>query len=51
MAALWEKARAQLPAGAWLISNTFEVPDVPADQLIELHDWRQSRLLLWRIGG
>ena len=49
MAALWEKARGQMAAGAWLISNSFEVPGVPADELIELHDWRRSRLLLWRI--
>lgn len=50
MAALWQKARAELPMGAWLISNSFEVPDVPADETLALHDWRQSRLMLWRIG-
>ena len=51
MAALWEKARAQLPAGALLISNTFEIPGVPADEQIELHDWRRTRLLLWHMPG
>ncbi|QLC73565.1 class I SAM-dependent methyltransferase [Pseudomonas sp. LPB0260] len=51
MAALWDKARAQMKADAWLISNSFEVPGVAADRSIELHDWRESRLLLWRMGG
>lgn len=51
MPALWAKACAQMPAGSLLISNTFEVPGQPADQQIELHDWRRSRLLLWRMRG
>ena len=51
MPALWDKARGQMKAGAWLISNSFEVPGVAAHRSIELHDWRQSRLLLWRMGG
>ncbi|MHA6492331.1 class I SAM-dependent methyltransferase [Pseudomonas borbori] len=51
MAALWAKACAEMPAGATLISNTFEVPDVPADEQVELDDWRQSRLLIWRLPG
>ena len=51
MPELWAKACAQMPAGSLLISNTFEVPGQPADQQIELHDWRKSRLLLWRMRG
>lgn len=51
MAALWDKARTQLPAGALLVSNTFEIPGVAADEQVELHDWRRSRLLIWRIPG
>jgi SAM-dependent methyltransferase len=51
MAALWDKARAQMAVGSWLISNSFAVPGVSADQQFELHDWRQSRLLLWRMPG
>lgn len=51
MAALWSKALQQMPAGSWLVSNSFAVPGVPADQQIELHDWRQSLLLLWRMPG
>ncbi|WP_438943543.1 class I SAM-dependent methyltransferase [Pseudomonas zhanjiangensis] len=51
MAALWNKACAQMAGGAWLVSNSFEVPGVAADEAIELHDWRRSRLLLWRLPG
>ena len=51
MAALWAKAQEQMVAGAWLVSNSFEVPGVPADQQVELDDWRRSRLLLWRMPG
>lgn len=51
MAALWARAVAQMTGGAWLVSNSFEVPGVPADQQVELHDWRDSRLLLWRMPG
>jgi hypothetical protein len=51
MAALWTKAVAQMAGGTWLVSNSFEVPGVPADQQVELHDWRRSRLLLWRMPG
>lgn len=51
MEALWVQACEQMPAGSLLISNTFEVPGQPADQQIELHDWRNSRLLLWRMRG
>lgn len=51
MPALWAKACTQMTAGSVLVSNTFEVPGQPADQQIELHDWRKSRLLLWRMRG
>src|SRR3990167_5707372 len=51
LARLWAKAQAQMPAGSHLVSNTFEVPGVPADRQVELHDWRNSRLLLWQMPG
>ncbi|MAE23130.1 MAG: trans-aconitate methyltransferase [Pseudomonas sp.] len=51
MARLWAKARSEMAPGSWFISNSFEVPGVVADETIELHDWRHSRLLLWRIRG
>lgn len=47
MAALWDKARCEMRAGSLLISNSFEVPGVPAPEVITLNDWRDSRLLLW----
>ena len=49
MPRLWAKARAEMSPGALLISNSFAIPDVEPDQLIELHDWRSSRLLIWRL--
>ncbi|MET1081319.1 MAG: class I SAM-dependent methyltransferase [Pseudomonas sp.] len=51
MPALWRKAQAQMRAGALLVSNSFEVPGEPPEQMIELRDWRRSRLLIWRPGG
>jgi len=47
MVRLWQKAQAEMTEGALLVSNSFEVPDVPAQRSIELGDWRASRLLLW----
>lgn len=49
MAALWDKARAQMHPGSLLISNSFTIPGVPPGEVIELHDWRSSRLLLWQL--
>lgn len=51
MPALWRKACTQMRPGAWLISNSFEVLGVAPKRVIELHDWRRSRLLLWQPGG
>jgi hypothetical protein len=50
MAALYEKAKAEMKSGALLISNSFEVPDHAPDDIIEVGDGRQTRLLLWRFG-
>ena len=49
MPRLWAKARAEMTPPARLISNSFEIPDVAPDQVLELHDWRASRLLIWRL--
>jgi hypothetical protein len=48
MPRLWEKACRQMRVGARLVSNSFEIPGVPAEQVVELDDWRASRLLVWR---
>lgn len=49
MPELWQKARREMSSGALLISNSFEIPGVPAQETIELQDWRDSRLLLWHL--
>lgn len=49
MPALWEKARSEMQRGSLLISNSFEIPGVPADKIIELHDWKGARLYLWQM--
>lgn len=48
MPALWNKACAEMRADALLISNSFEVPGVEAEEVLPLDDWRHSRLLIWR---
>jgi hypothetical protein len=50
MPALWEKAGREMRAGSLLVSNTFVVPGVPADRIIEVGDARGSRLLVWQMG-
>ncbi|MFC3608624.1 class I SAM-dependent methyltransferase [Stutzerimonas tarimensis] len=48
MPRLWMQAREEMRPGALLISNSFAVPGVEPEEVVELDDWRQSRLLLWR---
>lgn len=50
MPALWEKARCEMRAGSLLVSNTFVVPGVPPDRVVEVDDARGSRLLVWQMG-
>mgnify|MGYP006374494029 FL=1 len=47
MPQVWQKAAEEMRPGSWLISNSFEIPGVSPDRVIELNDWRQTRLLLW----
>lgn len=49
MPRLWRKARAEMRPGSLLISNSFAIPGVPPQGEIALNDWRDSRLLLWRL--
>ena len=46
---VWQQARAQMKSGSLLISNSFAVPGVTPDQVIELNDWKNGKLLLWRM--
>lgn len=49
MARLWQKLCAELPPGALLVSNTFEVPGLTAERVIEVADRRRTRLYCYRI--
>lgn len=49
MPALWDKVRAQMRPGSVFVSNTFEVPGVSADAEVELNDWKNGKLLIWRM--
>jgi SAM-dependent methyltransferase len=49
MARLWEKARAEMKPGSLFISNSFEVPGVQFDEVVELDDLSRSRLLIRRM--
>jgi len=49
MARLMAKARREMKPGSILISNSFEVPGVPPDDVITLDDGRKTRLLIWRV--
>lgn len=44
---LW--ARAQLKEGSLLISNSFALPDVPPQQILELADRRHTRLYVYQV--
>ncbi len=48
MPKFYEKAKAEMKAGSVLISNSFDVPDHPADEIVQVDDRRQTRLHIWR---
>lgn len=49
MPELWNKARQEMHAGSLFISNSFPVPGVPPDELIDYGDWKGGQLMLWRM--
>lgn len=49
MPRLWKKARAEMRPGSLLVSNSFPVPEVEADQILTLPDRRATRLYLYRM--
>jgi len=51
MPRLWAKTGAEMAAGALLVSNSFEVPGVAAERMVEVPDRRQTRLHCYRPGG
>ncbi len=51
MPRLWQKAKAEMRPGSLLVSNSFPVPGVEADQVITLPDRRATQLFLYRMSG
>lgn len=49
MGELWQKARREMKPGSLFISNTFEVPDQPPDEIIAVDDLHHSHLYCWRM--
>lgn len=49
MPALYRKACAEMRPGSLIISNSFDVPGVPADEIVEIPDRRHTRLFVWRL--
>ena len=51
MARLHAKAKAEMRPGALLVSNSFAVPEVTPDRVIEVDDGRKTRLFVYRPRG
>ena len=49
MPRLMDKARVEMRPGAMMISNSFAVPDVPAERLVDVPDRRATRLFCYRL--
>lgn len=50
MPALWEKATREMRPGSVLVSNSFAVPGVEAERVIEVDDLRGTRLYVYVMG-
>ena len=49
MARLWRKVCEEMPSGSRFISNTFPVPGVEPESVVELDDFHHSRLYVYRV--
>ena len=49
MARLWLKVCEEMPSGSRFISNTFPVPGVEPESVVELDDFHHSRLYVYRV--
>jgi hypothetical protein len=49
MPEIWKKAKSEMKKGTVLVSNTFEIPAVKPTEIIKLHDWRDSKIIIWKI--
>jgi SAM-dependent methyltransferase len=45
----WEKARREMKPGSLFVSNSFDIPGVEPDRVIEVADRRRTRLLVFEI--
>ena len=50
MQTLWHKACREMRPGSILISNSFAIPGIKPEKILELNDFTGSTLYLWRIG-
>ncbi|MBU1237812.1 MAG: class I SAM-dependent methyltransferase [Gammaproteobacteria bacterium] len=50
MSNLWDKAATEMGPDAWLVSNSFEVPDEKALQVLQVTDRRMTHLYCYRPG-
>jgi len=51
MTDLFAKLRQEMKPGSLLVSNSFVIPDHPADEVVELNDRRRTKLHVWRMNG
>jgi hypothetical protein len=51
MPAIYDKARREMKPGSLLVSNSFAVPGIDADEIWDLSDRRKTRLFLYQIKG
>jgi SAM-dependent methyltransferase len=49
MQAVWDKARAEMRPGSVLVSNSFAIPGVETDGVLEIEDRRKTRLYCYTI--
>jgi len=49
MVDIWRKAQQEMKPGSILVSNSFAVPDVEAEDVWELSDGRHTQLLIYKI--
>jgi hypothetical protein len=49
MIQLWEKAKNEMRPGSLLISNSFDIPNTLPARVLDIGDWKGSRLLVWTI--
>lgn len=51
MPELWTKACKEMSAGSLMISNSFDIPEVPPTRTVTVDDRRATRLFCYRPGG